>query len=216
MKNVLVIMLLVGALSPLLGGVALAAPQSESPRVGFIGCSNTIRTFEEADALGVEDNYWPGRTTGERRHPYGGGVLDVWADPLSEEWEKFNQYMSEYPNTTDVVWQLCEHFRNQTTASQEDIDNALEIAERVENDYPNVSLHVISLGTPTTCRRAGANAAEIGENLADFLSTQGPSNVVRGPIMPILQPEHLLGDGCHPNAAGGQFHLAVLNNYFAF
>jgi len=148
--------LLVAALAvTLLTFVSTTGLSAESLRVGAIGCSNTVRILDETPTLEVEDLFWPGRTGAQKDHPYGGGVLDKWADTSSEEWGAFIEYMELYPDTTQVVWQLCNYYRMDREPNDEDVALTQTIADNVAAAYPQVMLYAVGVHTPSECRRIG-------------------------------------------------------------
>lgn len=194
--------------------VATSNPaEADEPRVGWIGCSNTIRVADEAAAVGVDDAFWPGRENGRRGHEYGGGVFWRWADETGEEWQRFVEYMDTYPDTQRVFWMMCNHYMGDTELSQEDIDDLTTIAQRVNQQYPQVVLYASGVHTAPECRRVGSHGIDVVA--ADWVSDGRFANVTRGPVLTtMVAGVTTIRDNCHQTTEGAAMQMADVAEFF--
>jgi len=210
---IVAVVVVVGLLSTTAAAGAATVPATgQANSVGVVGGSITklaVQGYRDHGGTVV----WP---------PYdiGGGTIFAWKDSPAY-FRLFEQMLSQFPNTSQVWWQLAAH----------------------DYDLPGLTLGQLYTTSVTVLngirQRTGPNTLVVASVMADYapdtgcylrgIVVQAPATlqavldrlvseglVTAGPHMPTLHRDELQnnGDNCHQNPLGQQHHGRVLHDYF--
>ncbi len=195
-------------LSFLMVGTALAvanpAPTlADNPGAfGVVGCSNTNNAVTGYWDVSQELNFWDGQDGQGSFSIYGGDVVESWADPNADVWDRFDQELGEHPDTVLIWWQLC-IFRNANTP-ESTVDAVVDLIRQ----RTTAPIYVSPLDKSVSCNRGDP---EHGEVLADYLVNSGQA--FHGPVMTPLSGAQMKDD-CHASETGNDIWGADLAEFF--
>jgi len=189
----------------------LATPgKAAGGHVGFLGCSNTVGAVS-GYGLDGGTRFWPNTPTFTS---YGGGTVEVWADPGTNDfggWGTFQGALASFPDTSRVWVQICVK-AGQAPAEVEPA--ASTVLAKVHELAPGRTVYVSALNgySDHVCSLTGTSGATVAASVRDWAVSHALA--VRGPTMPALSKLQVMSDGCHPNPQGQKILGAALISFF--
>lgn len=189
-------------------------PPGTYSHIAPVGCSQTaaVLGYRRVDGtvLGYRQLYSPDIFNSAKK--YNGGTIDKWARSINETLNKdyFDLMISRITGQEDAVWwQLC-------AIGSVSWSKTLDVYNEIQRVAPGVPIYVSPLDvSKVSSPDCGLNVnRDQTVSYADRLVSEGKA--LPGPVLwPPYGPSEVVGDGCHPNAAGAARHAQLLHEFFA-
>ncbi len=189
-------------------GLALSVPSSaQSPFLGALGCSQTRDAIIGHHLAGYTESWELSSGV------YSGGHIYEWG-PDSTRWNTFESFLDQYPQTTDIWWELCISMQESPTPSADDYTQIDLIGAELAQRAPGLTIWVSPMNgyDGVNCSLSGTYGTDVAKQLADYAAAQGYAR--RAFDTPNLDAATVADDGCHANDAGKIMWGETLQAFF--